>query len=282
VYAWKHSETFRNVVKDTFDGVKVAVSFAIGIVLKVLKGLVDAWLFMAGEFLHGAAKAFGWIPGIGSKLKAADRAFGDLRRGVDDKFNAMIHKTDDWRKSAEKAFVERHLKANISDWQSKLDAAKKKLATVPNSKKAALLADIKDLQKKIRAAKESIDSLHNKVVTITYNGVVQGTVSNHQYTSGLGYQYAHGGVVGAAASGGSRNGLVLVGEHGPELVKLPSGSTVHSNPDTQRMFGMGRQAHHVVLEIHSGGSRLDDAIVEIIRKSVRTRGGNVQLALGRN
>jgi hypothetical protein len=38
----------------------------------------------------------------------------------------------------------------------------------------------------------------------------------------------------------------------------------------------------VVLEIRSGGTRLDDAIVEIIRQAVKVRGGgNVQVALGR-
>ena len=39
---------------------------------------------------------------------------------------------------------------------------------------------------------------------------------------------------------------------------------------------------HVVLEVRSSGSRLDDAIVEIIRQAVKVRGGgNVQVALGR-
>lgn len=38
----------------------------------------------------------------------------------------------------------------------------------------------------------------------------------------------------------------------------------------------------VVLEVRSGGSRLDDLLVEILRNAVRVRGGgNVQLALGR-
>lgn len=37
----------------------------------------------------------------------------------------------------------------------------------------------------------------------------------------------------------------------------------------------------VVFEIHSGGTRLDDLLVEIIRRSVRVRGGNVQTVFGR-
>lgn len=37
----------------------------------------------------------------------------------------------------------------------------------------------------------------------------------------------------------------------------------------------------VVLEIRSGGSQFDDLLVEVLRKAIRVRGGNVQLALGR-
>lgn len=36
----------------------------------------------------------------------------------------------------------------------------------------------------------------------------------------------------------------------------------------------------LVLRIESGGSRLDDLLVEVLRKAVRIRGGNVQLVLG--
>lgn len=45
---------------------------------------------------------------------------------------------------------------------------------------------------------------------------------------------AHGGITGAA-SGGARGGLTWVGEEGPELVQVPFGSKVHSNPDSMRM-----------------------------------------------
>jgi hypothetical protein len=95
--------------------------------------------------------------------------------------------------------------------------------------------------------------------------------------------FAAGGIVGQAASGGVRSGLTWVGEHGPELVKLPTGSRVHSAGDSARMATSGGgDGQRVVLEIRSGGSKFDDALVEILQKAVRTRGGgNVQLALGR-
>lgn len=45
---------------------------------------------------------------------------------------------------------------------------------------------------------------------------------------------AAGGIVGAAASGGVRSNLTWVGEQGPELLDLPAGSRVWSNPDSKR------------------------------------------------
>jgi hypothetical protein len=35
-----------------------------------------------------------------------------------------------------------------------------------------------------------------------------------------------------------------------------------------------------VVELHSGGSRLDDLLLEVVRKSIKVRGGNVQVVLG--
>jgi phage-related protein len=91
--------------------------------------------------------------------------------------------------------------------------------------------------------------------------------------------FAHGGIVGAA-SGGPRSGMTWVGENGPELVKLPAGSHVRSHGDSMRTASGGGVAT-VILEVQSTGSSLDDFIVELIRKAVRVKGGDVQLVLGR-
>ncbi|MFD9398334.1 phage tail protein [Streptomyces sp. NPDC060011] len=60
------------------------------------------------------------------------------------------------------------------------------------------------------------------------------------------------------------------------MLNLPRSAPSSGRPAVQ---GAG-SAPTVVLEIRSGGSRLDDAIVEIVRKSVRVKGGNVQSVLG--
>jgi hypothetical protein len=63
---------------------------------------------------------------------------------------------------------------------------------------------------------------------------------------------ASGGIIGAA-SGGLRSGWTMVGEHEPELVRLPFGSRVYSGPDTRRMQ---QQAWASMLNTpRSGGAR---------------------------
>jgi hypothetical protein len=45
---------------------------------------------VAGFILDGAAKAFGWIPGIGGKVKGAAKAFDGLKDGVNETFDNII------------------------------------------------------------------------------------------------------------------------------------------------------------------------------------------------
>jgi methyl-accepting chemotaxis protein len=104
-----------------------------------------------------------------------------------------------------------------------------------------------------------------------------------EYGHGLGVYKATGGVVGRAATGGIRSNRVMVGEHGPEVMDLPPGTQVHSNPDTERMLGASGGSIAVRLEVDSrGGDDFGRFIAEMIRRYVRvTAGGNVQQALGR-
>ena len=113
---------------------------------------------------------------------------------------------------------------------------------------------------------------------------------------------AAGGIVGAAASGGLRSNLTWVGEQGPELLDLPAGSRVWSNPDSRRMaaapwasmLNSPRKASYgapaassrpqevkVVLEIRgTTSSRYEEFLVNELRRAVRVRGGNVQKVFG--
>lgn len=94
---------------------------------------------------------------------------------------------------------------------------------------------------------------------------------------------AHGGVVGGrigrAAEGGPRGALTMVGEQGPELVSLPFGSRVHSTPDTRRMINSSGSGGPIVLEFRSGGSRIEDLFIEVLRRGIDARGGNPDVVL---
>lgn len=97
---------------------------------------------------------------------------------------------------------------------------------------------------------------------------------------------AHGGISGAqhAQGGGPRGNDTIVGENGPEMVELPFGSRVIPSGQTASRVaeaGGGGEPTRLVLEINSGGARLDDLLLEVLRKSIRVRGGDVQLVLGK-
>ncbi|HET7846938.1 MAG TPA: hypothetical protein VFL72_05550, partial [Acidimicrobiia bacterium] len=83
VVAWQRSQTFRDIVTLAFTTTAQAVLTGAGLILQGLKFLTGAFLDMVGTILSGAAKAFGWIPGIGPKIKAAAEGFGEIKKGAD-------------------------------------------------------------------------------------------------------------------------------------------------------------------------------------------------------
>ena len=93
VVAYKKSETFRNVVNGAWTAVSDGAKYMWNDVLRpTLRALLDGFLAVAGGILKAAEKAFGWVPGIGDKLKSASSKFeafrGDVNRalgGIDDR-----------------------------------------------------------------------------------------------------------------------------------------------------------------------------------------------------
>jgi hypothetical protein len=85
------------------------------------------------------------------------------------------------------------------------------------------------------------------------------------------------------ASGGIAGGIAMVGERGRELVRLPQGSQVIPNGQTESMMAKGGGGGgHVTIGVDTtSGNKLMDAIAEGIKAYVKRNGGNVQQALGR-
>ncbi|MFD5509104.1 hypothetical protein ACFWIB_15185 [Streptomyces sp. NPDC127051] len=168
------------------------------------------------------------------------------------------------------------LRGNMEDLQAKLNAARAQLATVPDSRRAEVRATIADLEAKVNRAQADLNSLGDRTVYI--RTIYQKFTEAHPG----GQANAHGGVIGAAA-GGPRSRMTLVGEQGPELVDLAPGSRVRSNSDSRRIaegFASSGGGGTPVLELRSSGSRIDDFLIEILRRSIRDKGGNVQQVLG--
>lgn len=196
-----------------------------------------------------------------------------------------------------------------------IDALLRQIGLTPGQIAAAnkLILKPKSDTSPVSSLQGAINSLHGKSVTVSVAvqqalnnlAVLQGDIANTNsksiamymttyyktvgnpynsvYGSNGNLSYGSGGAVGAAAGGGARNGLVMVGEHGRELVRLPGGSTVHSNSDTESMVGSGGGSGVIQLEVSGGGSPLEQLLAEFIRNFVRVKaGGNVQLAFGRN
>jgi hypothetical protein len=90
ILAWKKSETFRNIVAKVFEVVANVVLFAVKAIIGYIRMMVNAWMNVAGFILDGAEKAFGWIPGIGDKVKGANKAFNGLQDGVNKTFDGII------------------------------------------------------------------------------------------------------------------------------------------------------------------------------------------------
>lgn len=278
VVAYKKSDKFRNVMNELAAAVADTVLGMAQICIKAFKFILDAFLDLASGMVHAAEKAFGWMPDIGPKVKKAAGEFDKFKKGVDDSLDKAIKKTQEWRDNVNRMPKEVKLKSDISDLQAKVDRAKAKLKTLPPSKQSRVRADISNLQHRIDLAKQKLASLRNKVVYITYRGITSG--GGRAAPSEM---MRTGGIKGAghAATGGARGGLTWVGEEGPELADLPYGTKVYPSGQSHAMMGAGHAGGVAKLEINSSGSRLDDLLLEILRTAIRSRGGNVQLVLGK-
>lgn len=79
---WEAAQTFGRIFTAAFNAIKEPARVAI-------KFVVDTFLNMVGTVLDGAAKAFGWVPDLGGKLKTAAKAFATFRDQVNSKLDGL-------------------------------------------------------------------------------------------------------------------------------------------------------------------------------------------------
>jgi hypothetical protein len=115
-------------------------------------------------------------------------------------------------------------------------------------------------------AANEIRSIHGQLIDLTRRSYVASVQVTQKSMGGKMFVgYEHGGVMGHAAEGGPRGGRVMVNEAGPEIIDLPTGSTVHSHGDSMRMLGAmgsGVGELRVVLDIAPGA---DSATAAMLR-----------------
>lgn len=100
VTAYKKSETFREIVNGVWRKVQSAAGEAVGFLIDGFRMMLRVWLTVADGIISGAAKALGWIPGLGPKLKRANRAFDNMRTEIDSTMADLANDARGWGDSA--------------------------------------------------------------------------------------------------------------------------------------------------------------------------------------
>lgn len=182
-----------------------------------------------------------------TQLMRAARQAGATKRQAEELADAWLQTPDE---------VVTHARADLSDLEAKLATAKAKLKdpALTRPQRTALRAEISDLQAKVRAAKAALASVRDKTVTIR-------TISVNDI---FGPGRAHGGVIGGLGGvkrfqdggvAGSGSSLAMVGEQGPELVRLPVGSTVVPAGQTRARMSAGGGFGSISMAFRAAGGR---------------------------
>lgn len=259
------------VVKDNAKEISMlfnGIVMVIPAVIITIAALAAAWGYVVRAVktvIRWVKDLIKWISGLkGKSIEFKQRGLQTIR---------------DWIKTV-KGWRDRLTGKAIAFYQKGLQTIKNWIATVKGWRDRLVGKSISFAQRGIGAIISAIRTLKGWI-----NGLRGKVIHIGASISGLARKFipgfAHGGIIGHAAEGGPRSNTTLVGENGPEFVDLAPGSRVRSNPDSRRLAsggGGGSQMMQITLQI--GDKKLGDLLIDPIRKSVRTRGGNVQAVLG--
>jgi cell wall-associated NlpC family hydrolase len=225
--AWKKSATFRDAIK--------TLAFAVlddGIIIvKGFRLIVDAWLSAVGTILHGAADAFGWMPGIGPKLRAASKDFDAFKAGTDSVFNGIIGTMQSWQRqlNASKATVAQATAVIVADFrgqgaaalQGRNDVAAYTTAVQRNgsqsdaarSARARLIADLRasgvgaqTANRLVNNLQTAINRMHGTTVRVNFVGSGSGSIAFRESIPGVTTGPSSAGLLGFHAAGGMIRG----------------------------------------------------------------------------
>lgn len=246
----------------------------LGDFIMALKGMFEISVGAFDALIEGGSIFLSMIPGMSTQADKAKEAWNDFKEGATQAFEDAANSAYNMGKGIDQANRKRRLEADISMWQAQMTRARADMKKTTDAKaKAKLKADISDLNAKIAAARAKLNSLNGKTATTYVNTVYTKQTINYGETIGQPTSRARGGIIGAA-TGGIRSNLTMVGEHGPELVTLPPGAHVRSNPDTRRMLGAGGgDGGTYQINLVVDGKTLAEVLFDPTRKIVRNKGG---------
>lgn len=116
----------KTAFQTVWSGILNIAGAAVATLIDGFRFIANVWLTVVGTIIHGAATAFGWVPGIGGKLKAADKAFNNFKNSFLGTLETMADKARGWGASTGKAYA-----AGLNGVsQSVIDAAHKMGLTV--------------------------------------------------------------------------------------------------------------------------------------------------------
>jgi phage-related tail protein len=152
-------------------------------------------------------------------------------------------------------------------YTKQLEDVKARLDAIP---KTTTITIMTDAERAIAQARET-----DREIRALYRNPIYVNVVTNPYSYDQGH--AHGGIMGAAC-GGARGGMTWVGERGPELVRLPYGSTVYPAGQSQQMAGGGGgQVEAVLVSTEGISNAAAKALVKLLfpdlRAVVRGLGG---------
>lgn len=242
IYAYKHSQTFRDIVKTVLGDVKTAFDTLwrfikplfdmwakqLQIVGDAGRGLwtvlqtafrliVDATLTTFGAIIHGAANAFGWVPGLGGKLKDGAKAFDRFKTDVN---NALANTNHSFA-----------LNADATRAYNVINAAVRYANT--------------------RSAMITVGATNGR-------GGMPGAGNTPGYASGTPW---------------APPGMAWVGENGPELMQMRGGERVIPSRQSAQMGG-GESDQNLTVQFVLDGKVIQQSLLRVKR-----RNGGTQLGL---
>lgn len=253
------------------------------VIIELIPPVIDAIGFLARVF----ANSFTFMLTVLDKVSGALAGFLDALSNVPgfewartaaEKLNGLGDTFRSVKKSIEDNEIEARVGANIQELNTKLARARRELKdpNLTKTRRAQLRAEIDQLIRAKRRAQAEINSLHGKTVylnvirTITGGGNPVGVIGGR---SPLGSRLATGGNVRAAQNGGGQGGTTLVGEEGPEIVRLPFGSSVVPAGQSRRMMGNAQQGPTEIVLRFVGSDKLTKALVQSVQAGSRQQGG---------